>query len=80
MEDEEEGLCEEERALKPLVPARVTFCDTTGAADFWANSVPAMQRSERRFKLETIDIKRLNVFYHLLLQCIKDSKYSSIKA
>jgi len=34
VEDEEEGLCEEERALKPLVPAGVTVCDDTGAADF----------------------------------------------
>lgn len=44
VEDEEEGLCEEEekedRALKPLVPARVAACDTTGGTDFWANSVP----------------------------------------
>lgn len=47
MEDEEEGLCEEERALKPLVPASVTACDVTGAADLWANSVPAAQRSEK---------------------------------
>ncbi len=48
MEDEEEGLCEEERALKPLVPATVTACDATGAADFWANSVPAMPRSDQK--------------------------------
>lgn len=33
-------LCVEEKALKPLVPAGVTFCDDTEAADFWANSFP----------------------------------------
>lgn len=50
MEDEEVGLCDEERALKPLVPATVTVCDTTGAADFWAKSIPAMWRPEIRLK------------------------------
>lgn len=44
VEDEDEGLCEEERALKPLVPARVTACEATGAAAFWANSVPTEMR------------------------------------
>lgn len=41
VEEEEDGLCDEERALKPLVPAGVMICDETGAAGFWANSVPA---------------------------------------
>lgn len=60
MEDEEEGLCEEERALKPLVPARVTACDATGAADFWANSIPAMQRSKQ--------FKSINMYcYNLII-------------
>lgn len=59
VEDEEVGLCDE-RALKPLVPAIVTFCDTTGAADFWANSVPTVQQSERTFKFETMDFKNHN--------------------
>ena len=50
VEDEEEGLCEEERALKPLVPAGVTACDDTGAADFWAKSVPKEQKSGKEEK------------------------------
>lgn len=50
MEDEEEGLCEEDRALKPLVPASVTVCDATGAADFWANSIPARMREDIQIK------------------------------
>lgn len=58
MEDEEEGLCEEERALKPLVPAIVTACDTTGPADFWANNIPVMQRSERRLQLKSFEIQK----------------------
>lgn len=40
LEEEEVGLCDEERALKPLVPAIVTVWDTTGEADFWAKSIP----------------------------------------
>lgn len=40
MGDEAVELCAEEKALKPLVPAGVTFCDDTEAADFWANSFP----------------------------------------
>lgn len=58
MEDEEEGLCEEDMALKPFVPAGVTTCDATGAADFWANSIPAMQRLESRLKLKPTEIKK----------------------
>lgn len=57
VEDEEEGLCEE-RALKPLVPAMVMFCDTTGAADFWANRVPTEQQLEKTSEFKTMDLKK----------------------
>lgn len=40
VEEEEVGLCDEERALKPLVPAMETVWDATGEADFWAKSIP----------------------------------------
>lgn len=66
MEDEDEGLCEEERALKPLVPARVTACDATGAAGFWANSVPTVQRSEKGLEIKTAAMKK-NILYDCLV-------------
>lgn len=61
VEDEEVGLCED-RALKPLVPAMVTFCEITGAAGFWANSVPAGQRSQRTFPFGTTH--NVNMRFH----------------
>lgn len=45
---------EEERALKPLVPAGVTVCDETGAGGFWATSVPAAQKSEQTGDLRNL--------------------------
>lgn len=47
MEDVDDGLWEES-ALKPLVPAGVTVCDETGAAGFWATSVPAAHEKHRK--------------------------------
>lgn len=76
MEDEEEGLCEEDRALQPFVPAIVTTCDATGAADFWANSIPVMQRE----RISNVEIRHFKVKFKEEFSVIKYFVFREMKA
>lgn len=77
-DEEEEGLCEEERGVKPLVPAGVIFWTTTGAAgDFWANSIPTVQigkgKGFNRVCWEETLVQKVFLISKLYVQCYKST-------